>query len=193
MSFSNKVVLITGASSGLGRGTAECFAKEHALIAITGRNVTALDEVEKRCFEIGAKDVLQICVDFSDQSKIAPVIDSVVEKFGRLDILINNAGTLKHGNILTATAEDFDLHFTINVKSMFLLTQRAIPHLIASKGNIVNVSSLAGPHSFVSLLLYGMSKAAVDQFTKTIARECAPKGVRVNSVNPAVVKTNIGR
>lgn len=191
MSFSGKVVLVTGAASGIGRETAKQFAKHGATLAITDKD--ELDLAEKECRDNGAEDVLQIHADFTNQQQVESVVDKVVAKYDRLDILVNNAADWRLGHLLTSSVEDFDLLFTVNVKAMFILTQKAIPHLVSSKGNIVNVSSLAGLHPIDGILLYSMTKAAVDQFTKLVAREYAPKGVRVNFVHPSFVRTNITR
>lgn len=192
MSFSGKVVLVTGAASGIGRETAKRFAKQGAALAIADKDELDLAEVEFR--DNGAEEVLQIRADFSNQHQVESVVNQVVKKYNRLDILVNNVGDCRVGGLLASSVADFDLLFTVNVKAMFILTRKAIPHLVASQGNVVNVSSITGLHASDDILLYSMSKAAVDQFTKIVAREYAPKRVRVNSVNPAYVNnTNIFR
>ena len=190
MKFADKVVLVTGASSGIGRATAEAFAKEGSYVAITGRNQANLDEVEKACCEYGAKDVLQLNVDFAELAAVKTLAEKVVAKFKRLDILVNNVGTVAMKSLCDETEENFDHLFTINVKSLLLLTQAAMPYLIETKGCVVNNSSLASMECMPHMLTYGMTKAALDYFTKTVALEYAPKGVRVNSVNPAMIRTN---
>ena len=191
MNFAGKVVLVTGASSGIGRATAESFAKHESYVVITGRNQPKLDETGKTCRENGAKDVLQIKVDFSDISAVKSVVEKVVAKFKRLDILINNAGMAGMGSLSEETEEKFDFQFAVNVKSLLFLTQQAMPFLVESKGCVVNLSSVLSEECAPAMLSYGMSKAAVDYFTKTVALEYAPKGVRVNSVNPGVIRTNV--
>lgn len=107
-----------------------------------------------------------------------------------MDILINNAGFAIPGSVETTKMKDFDSIMATNVRGTFLLTQLAVPHLISTKGNVVNVSSTAGLRQFENLLAYCMSKAALDQFTRCVALELAGKGVRVNSVNPGAIDTN---
>jgi NAD(P)-dependent dehydrogenase (short-subunit alcohol dehydrogenase family) len=113
-----------------------------------------------------------------------------LKKFGKIDVLVNNAGLGKNGDILTTTLDQYDLVMNTNVRSVFHLTQLTVPHLIKTQGNVVNISSVAGPRQFPNLLAYCMSKAAIDQFTKCVALELAPKNVRVNAVNPAFIVTN---
>jgi len=189
MSFDGKVVLITGASSGIGAECAEYFAKEGALLALVGRNAENAVNVSRKIQQGGAKAVpLVILADISIDSK--RIINETIGKYGRLDILINNAAFSIPGTIENTRIEDFDSVMGTNVRGTLLLTQLAVPYLIASKGNIVNVSSIVGLRAFEGLLAYCMSKAALDQFTRCTALELASKGVRVNSVNPAVIDTN---
>ena len=109
--------------------------------------------------------------------------DECIKKFGRLDILVNNVGFTRGSySIETIKMDDFDMVMNVNVRSIVQLTQLCLPNLIKFKGNIVNVSSVSGTRSFANILAYGMSKAALDQFTKSIALELADKKVRVNSV-----------
>lgn len=124
------------------------------------------------------------------ESDVESIIAKTIERFNQLDVLVNNAGAGRGGSIETATLEDFDFAFNTNTRSVFQLTSLAVPHLLQTKGNVVNVSSIVGIRSFVGSLPYCVAKAALDQFTKIVALELAPKGVRVNSVNPAVILTN---
>lgn len=189
MSFEGKVVLISGASSGIGAACSEYFAKEGALVAMVGRNPEKSANVAKKIQESGVKVApLVILADISVDSK--RIITETIGKFGRLDILINNAGFSIPGTIENTRIEDFDSIMGTNVRGTLLLTQLAVPYLIKTKGNIVNVSSVVGLRAFEGILAYCMSKAALDQFTHCTALELATKGVRVNSVNPAVIDTN---
>jgi NAD(P)-dependent dehydrogenase (short-subunit alcohol dehydrogenase family) len=105
--------------------------------------------------------------------------------------LVNCAGIIKSGSIETTSVDDWDKMLNINLRSVFYLMQRCLPHLEARKGNIVNVSSVTGTRAFPGVLAYCVSKAGVDQLTRCAALELAPKGVRVNAVNPGVVVTNL--
>lgn len=189
MSFENKVILITGASSGIGAACAEYFAQKGALLALVGRNAIKFKAVVDRIKQIGVtNEPLVILADVSiDYERI---INETIDKYNRLDILINNAGFGVPGTLQTTTVENFDEIMATNVRGVFLLTQLATSHLIASKGNVVNVSSVCGLRPFNGFLSYCMSKAALDQFTKCTALELAAKGVRVNSVNPGGVLTD---
>lgn len=190
--FVNKVVLITGASSGIGAGTAEYLASQGAWLALVGRNEQNLKNVAAKCTPThGAPEPLQIIADVTNEADVKRIIDTTIERFNKLNVLVNNAGILKRGTIQTSTLQDYDSIMNVNVRSVFHLTQLATPHLITTKGNIVNVSSVNGIRSFAGVLAYNISKSALDQFTQCVALELADKGVRVNSVNPGVIITEI--
>ncbi|XP_002734132.1 3-oxoacyl-[acyl-carrier-protein] reductase FabG-like [Saccoglossus kowalevskii] len=192
-SLAGKVALITGASSGIGAGTAGHFASLGCYLALCGRNEENLQKVGTACEANGLdKDkVLLIVGDLSKEEDCKTAVEKTIQHFGQLDVLVNNAGILINGTIETATLEEYDTIMNINVRSMFHITMLSVPHLIKTKGSIVNVSSVAGLRSFPGILLYNMSKAAVDQFTNTVALELASKQVRVNSVNPGVIITEV--
>lgn len=183
--FANKVVLITGASSGIGAGTAELLATKGAWLVLVGRNAQNLANVAGKCTPShGAPPPLQIVADVTNEADAKRTIDTTIEKFNKLDVLVNSAGIIKKGTIETATLADYDEVMSTNVRAIFHLTQLSVPYLIITKGNIVNVSSVNGIRSFAGVLVYNMSKAALDQFNNCIALELAEKGIRVNSVNP---------
>ncbi len=119
-------------------------------------------------------------LDFPSSTR--KVMEETLKRFGRLDILVNNAGVIELGTIENTSLEQYDRVMDINVKAIYHLTMLATPHLIKSKGNVVNVSSVNGMRSFPGVLAYNLSKAAVDQFTRCVALELAPKQVRVNCV-----------
>lgn len=190
MDFTGKVVLVTGASSGIGAATAEIFAKHGANVAIVGRNANNLKATELKCKQVNEKSIcLPIVADVTTDSE--KIIKSVIAKFQRIDVLVNNAGILAQGSILDIDIDQFDNVLNTNLRAVFALTKLAVPYLINSKGNIVNVSSVAGLRSFAGALSYCVSKGALDQFTKCISLELAPQNVRVNSVNPGVILTDI--
>ncbi len=192
LNFNGKVVLITGASSGIGAGTAEYFSKLGATLALTGRNSDNLQATIEKCVTSdGTPRPLSIIGDVTIESDAKMIIEKVIEAFGKLDVLINNAGMLERGTIETTSLEQYDRVMNTNVRSLYHLTMLAVPYLIESKGNVVNVSSVNGIRSFPGVLAYNISKSAVDQFTRCVALELAAKGVRVNSINPGVIITNI--
>lgn len=187
--FKGKVVLITGASSGIGAAAALRFAHLDATLSLTGRNRQNLIKVANKCERINKIKPFAICADLINEEDIRMIIKSTVSTFNRLDILVNNAATVHIGSIETTTLKQFDEVISINVKAVFHLTKLAIPHLIKTKGNIVNVSSINGIKAFRNVLAYNISKSAVDQFTRCVALEMASQQIRVNSVNPGVIDT----
>jgi len=190
MSFAGKVVLITGASSGIGAATAVHLAQLGASLSISGRNKDNLNKVAEQC---GQSKPFIVTGELTNETDVKNIIDSTIKHYGKLDVLINNAGILEAGSIESTSLEQYDKVFNVNVRSVYQLTALAVPHLIKTKGNIVNVSSVTGLRSFPGALAYCMSKSAVDQFTRCIALELGPKQVRVNAVNPGVVITNLHR
>jgi len=192
MSFCGKVVLITGASSGIGAATALHFAKLGASLSLTGRNVASLEEVSKKCLATGnTVKPLLLEAELTNEEDTESVITKTVKHFNQLNVLVNSAGSIVSGSIETTTLQQYDKMFNTNVRSLYHLTMLAVPHLVKTKGNIVNVSSVNGIRAFAGVLAYCMSKSAVDQFTRCVALELASKQVRCNSVNPGVVVTNL--
>ncbi|XP_071753798.2 3-oxoacyl-[acyl-carrier-protein] reductase FabG-like [Centroberyx gerrardi] len=192
-SLKGKVTLITGASSGIGAGTSIMFAKLGALLALNGRDVENLAKVAKECTDCGAAEPLLVPGDLTDEETVKKTVEQTIAHFGRLDVLVNNAGILAIGSIETTGMAQYDKVMNINVRSVYHLTQLCVPHLIKTKGSIINVSSVAGQKSFPGFLAYCMSKSAIDQFTRCTALELASKQVRVNAVCPGVIDTNIFR
>ncbi|VDN03545.1 unnamed protein product [Thelazia callipaeda] len=190
INLAGKVALVTGATSGIGYSTAVLFHELGASLIVTGRNIDRLKALENRLKD-GKGQVLAVVADLTNEEDIRELAKAVVAKFHTLDILVNNAGIIDRGTIEDTTLERYDRIMSTNLRSVFYLTQLLVPHLIASKGSIVNVSSVNGIRSFPGVLAYNISKAGVDQLTRCIALELAPKGVRVNSVNPGVTKTDL--
>uniref|UniRef100_A0A1I7RL59 3-oxoacyl-[acyl-carrier-protein] reductase FabG n=1 Tax=Bursaphelenchus xylophilus TaxID=6326 RepID=A0A1I7RL59_BURXY len=187
------VVLISGASSGIGRSTALELAKLKWRLSLSGRNEEAMAAVVKECKKTGATDVTTTVGDLRDDEVAKDFVDHTLQTFGRIDSLVNAAGILVNGTVEDSSLTDYDKQFDVNVRSIIALTKYALPHIIKTKGTIVNVSSVAGTNAFPGVTYYCMSKAALDQFTKCLALEMAPHGVRVNSVNPGVIVSNIHR
>jgi NAD(P)-dependent dehydrogenase (short-subunit alcohol dehydrogenase family) len=185
-----KIVVVTGASSGIGRATAAVFAAAGATVVGVGRNERELTELAEEA-KSGGGTVKPHLADVTELTQLDRIVNETVDSFGQIDVLINSAGIIKNGSIETTTLDDWDRMMNINLRSVFLLSQKCVPHLTETKGNIVNVSSVAGTRSFPNVLAYCVSKAAVDQLTRCSALELGPKGIRVNAVNPGVVVTNI--
>ncbi|KAF8375904.1 hypothetical protein PRIPAC_82333, partial [Pristionchus pacificus] len=194
--FSGKVVIVTGSSNGIGRGTAVLFAKQGAKVTITGRNAASLEETKQQCLKAGAKaeDILELIGDLTNESFNEKLISATVDKFGKLDVLVNNAG----GGAIEAWGKamfdlpvsDFDKMIEQNVKPVLRLSQLSVRHLEKTKGTIVNVSSIGAHHVISPMPYYAASKSALDQITVQMAGSLIKKGIRVNSVNPGPVVTN---
>src|SRR2546421_4278715 len=184
--------LVTGATSGIGRATALRFAEGGARVALVGRSAEGLKEVAE---QIGAHDgeAVRVRADVMVEEDARRAVSEAVEQLGGLDVLVNAAGIISNGTIETTTLADWDAMMNVNLRSVFHLMQLCAPHLERRPGNVVNVSSVTGLRAFPGVLAYCVSKAGVDQLTRCAALELAPKGVRVNAVNPGVVVTNIHR
>jgi NAD(P)-dependent dehydrogenase (short-subunit alcohol dehydrogenase family) len=188
----NQCVVVTGASSGIGRATAELFLKSGATVALVGRREDALRDLRESSTQSSGRGYA-IVADLSDDAECRSCIFRSVELMGKLDVLVNAAGILKAGKIEDTSLELWDETMNINLRSVFYLMKLAEPHLEQTKGNIVNVSSVTGPRSFPGVLAYCVSKAGVDHLTRCAALELAPKGIRVNAVDPGVVVTGLHR
>lgn len=193
IALTGKVAVITGASSGIGAATAILLSKLGAKLTLTGRNSNNLTRTAEECEKCSPDKIKphMTCGDLTDENYVQSIITETIKKYNKLDILVNNAGILETGSIENTSLEQYDRIFNINVRSIYHLTMLATPYLVQSKGCIVNVSSVNGIRSFAGVLAYNMSKSAVDQFTRCVALELAPKQVRVNSVNPGVTKTEL--
>ncbi len=188
--FANKTVLVTGATSGIGKATALRFAQAGAGVAAVGRDATALTELQD-AVKLGGGSCEAVAADLSRPDAIGTVIATTIDHFGGIDVLVNAAGHISSGTIENTSEEAWDRMLDINLRAVFLLMQQALPSLIERHGNIVNVSSVTGLRAFPGVLAYCVSKAGLDQLTRCAALELASKGVRVNAVNPGVVATEI--
>ncbi|PAV66857.1 hypothetical protein WR25_00366 [Diploscapter pachys] len=186
-----RVALITGASSGIGRAAAIRLAQDGFKLSITGRKAEELQQTADACVTKGVnkEQILITPGDLNNAPFAKKLVDDTISKFGSLYTLVNSAGILMAGPVLDTELDVLDKQMDINVRSVVQLTRFALPHIIKEKGTVVNVSSINGPCPFANVTYYCMSKSALDQFTKCLALEMAPKGVRVNSVNPGVIQT----
>jgi NAD(P)-dependent dehydrogenase (short-subunit alcohol dehydrogenase family) len=188
--FTNKVIIITGASSGIGKATALMAVKRGANVVIVARREKELREVAA---SISPNFVEIVPADITKETDRQNIVNSAVDRFGGIDVLVNAAGIIGNGTIENTTLEQWDYMMDVNLRSMFRLTQLCLPRIIERKGNIVNISSVTGIRSFPNVLAYCVSKAGVDQLTHCAALELGPKGVRVNAIDPGVVVTNLHR
>jgi NAD(P)-dependent dehydrogenase (short-subunit alcohol dehydrogenase family) len=192
MSFHGKSIIVTGATSGIGRSTAQAFAREGASLALVGRDERALTEVAEAVHSAGGRAVT--CrADVTAAEAPNQIVGRAVQEYGGLDVLVNAAGVIAAATLEATTDEVWDAMMSVNARAPFRLMRAAAPHLTARKGAVVNVSSVNGLRSFPGVLAYCVSKAAVDHLTRCAAIEMAPLGVRVNAVNPGVTVTNLHR
>ncbi len=188
--FHEKVVLITGATSGIGRATALRFAGAGATIAAVGRDENALSRITTEIGEQGGNAV-PVRANLAIEKEAMTAVSETLTQLGGIDVLVNAAGHIASGTIEDTSLEAWDAMLNINLRAVFMITQLALPSIVERRGNIINVSSVTGLRSFPGVLAYCVSKAGVDQLTRCAALELAGKGVRVNAVNPGVVVTEI--
>ena len=188
--FAGKVAFVTGATSGIVQACAIAFAEAGANVVCVGRKEDALRDVEEMIRETGSES-LTIQADLARDGEAERVVHRAITVFGGIDVLVNAAGHISNGTIENTSLDAWDDMMNVNVRAAFMLMQKALPSLIERRGNIVNVSSVTGLRAFPGVLAYCVSKAALDQLTRCAALELAPKGVRVNAVNPGVVVTQI--
>lgn len=182
-----KIAVVTGGSSGIGRAIAIRYAKEGANVIIVGRRESALKETS----ELDSK-ISYVVGDITDSNAIKNIIKTVNEKYnGQLDILVNNAGWCPVKPIAEMTIKDYDEAFSLDVRALVEMTIAALPFILKSKGNIINLSSVGATHNSPNLSMYQGAKAAIEVFTKVWALELAESGVRVNAIAPGAINTNI--
>ncbi len=184
--------IVTGASSGIGRATALRFGRSAASVLVVGRDESALADVASAIESVGGQAA--VCqADVTDADAPDRIVRAALERFGGVTTLVNAAGIIGSGTIESTTDTAWDTMMDINARAPFRLMRAAMPALIASKGSVVNVSSVTGLRSFPGVLAYCVSKSAVDQLTRCAALDLASKGVRINAVNPGVVVSNLHR
>lgn len=191
MRLEGKVAIITGAANGLGLEAATIFGKEGAKVALVDYDK---ELGEKRANELIASgfEAAFYQVNVAEQSEVQSMVNSVKERWGKIDILINNAGITRDSMLLKMNASDFQKVMDVNVNGVFHCTQAAVPHMIEQgKGKIINTSSVSGVYGNVGQTNYAASKAAVVGMTKTWAKEFGRKGINVNAVAPGFIETNM--
>ena len=188
--FSGKSVLVTGASSGIGRATARALGTEGANVALAGRRRERLDEVAAEIPAHGGR-ALVLVGDVRDVATVTRWASECEAAFGGLDGLVNAAGVIGNGALDATASAEWDRLMDSNVRSLYLMTRAASELLKAKRGSVVNLSSVAATRPYAGLAAYCVSKAAVDMITRCAALDLAPFGVRVNAVNPGVVVTEL--
>ncbi|MBD2869986.1 SDR family NAD(P)-dependent oxidoreductase [Paenibacillus arenilitoris] len=182
--FDNKVAIITGGSGGIGLAAARLLSAKGAKVLITGRRQSVLDEIAS-----GDSNIRGFAADAGDPEAASRTVAAAIEHWGRIDIVVNNAGSGVLQPLADANAKSIADIFAVNVAGPALLAAAAIPHLERTSGAIVNISSTYGSKAASGLSLYAASKAAVEHLTRCWALELAPKGIRVNAVASGPVET----
>uniref|UniRef100_A0A914P7L4 Uncharacterized protein n=1 Tax=Panagrolaimus davidi TaxID=227884 RepID=A0A914P7L4_9BILA len=191
--YSGKVVIITGSSSGIGQAAAILFAKSGASVTIHGRSEDGLRKTADLILAAGISKerIHSVQGSITDSEVRNSLIEETVKTFGRIDVLINNAGlSIKPGESNPRSMENLNYVLDVNLKSVIHLTELAIPHLEKTNGNIINISSIVSQKTSNFAPFYHISKAALDHFTRNYAAILAPKGIRINNLNPGLVTTN---
>jgi NAD(P)-dependent dehydrogenase (short-subunit alcohol dehydrogenase family) len=192
MPLTGRIAIVTGATSGIGRAAALRLAADGAAIVAVGRDQAALDGVVAQ-IAAGGTPALAVRTDVTADAAPAAIVDAALARFGAIEVLVNAAGIIANGTLESTDDTAWDAMLDVNLRAPFRLMRAAAPHLARSGGAIVNVSSVTGLRAFPGVLAYCVSKSGVDQLTRCAALELAPRGVRVNAVNPGVTVTNLHR
>jgi|SRR5271165_4473373 len=197
MRLQDKVALVTGGASGIGKAIAERFAREGALVVIADKNETVIPGAVEDILKLGGR-ADRAAFDVTDREGVHAAVQSLVDRHGRIDILVNNAGISRYRPFATMSSEDWDIVLNVDLKGVFFCSQAVAPAMMRQQyGKIVNISSALGtgatPHNTAGSpggsSAYASAKAAVIMLTKTLARELGPHGVNVNCVAPGTFLT----
>ena len=188
MKLAGKVAIITGGTSGVGKATALRFVAEGARVIIVGRNVAHGEDTIAQLEASTPQSAVFVAADVSKSVDVVAIVDAAVARWGRIDILINNAATMTFTPILELSEDDWDHVLDVNLKAAFLLAKHAVPHM-PSGGAIINVSSIHARATSAGVVPYAASKGGLEAFTRGLAVELKPRGVRVNAVRLGAIDT----
>ncbi len=189
MILEDKVAIITGAGSGMGRADALLLAKEGAKVVVVDKDKEGAEETVRQV-QAQRGDAIMIIADIAKTEDVKKMVEEVIEKYEKIDILVNNAGILLTHPITETTDEEWDQIFDTNIKGMFLCSREVVPYMLKQgKGKIINISSCGGDVAFPGSAPYCASKAAINMFTKGMAYDYGAKGINVNAVAPGFTKT----
>lgn len=187
--FKNQVALVTGSSRGIGKGIAIRLAREGMKIVIHGIDP---EEVQRTTSELQALniDTLGVCADFTSEAEIKRLFQELTDRFGRLDVLVNNAADLRRRHFFNGDLDLLDNQLTVNIRAPYLCTHLAVDLMRpAGQGNIINISSVGGLRAHWTGLPYDVTKGALDSMTQAMALELAREGIRVNAIAPGAIRS----
>jgi 3-oxoacyl-[acyl-carrier protein] reductase len=187
----NKVIIITGGSKGIGRVTALWLAKQNARLVLASRKIADLMKIKDE-LQLPDDRILLVQADVSNEEDCSSIVNQAVEKFGRVDVLINNAAQFNRSKVIDLDLNDFDRVWKTNVRGVIAMTQRVLPHMInQNEGTILNISSTSGKRGYVTGAAYAASKFALNGFTECLLREVRENNIRVLTISPSMVDTKI--
>ena len=188
----NKVAIITGGTRGIGFAIAKKFLENKAKVVILGSKEETVNKAIEEFKELDENyEVIGFYPNLTSEEEVAKMFEEVNNKYGQIDILVNNAGVSSKTPILEHTLEEYDKVANINIKSAFVCSKVAVPYLEKTKGVILNTSSMVSKHGQPSGVMYPTSKFAINGMTLSLARELAPRGIRVNAVAPGITATDM--
>lgn len=186
--FQQKVVVITGAGSGIGAGAAQRFAREGASVVLVGRTP---EKLEKVAAQLPQGKHLVVPCDVSSADEVQNLAQRVIDEYGRMDVLVNNAGVIVQGRIHEISLNDWETLMATDLNGVFYCTHYFMPELLKTKGNVVNISSVSGLGGDWGMSVYNAAKGAVTNFTRALAMDYGADGVRVNAICPGFTFTEL--
>jgi 3-oxoacyl-[acyl-carrier protein] reductase len=188
--LTGRVAIVTGGGTGIGAATARLLAQHGADVAVASRTASELERAATAIAEATGRRCVAIPTDVKDEGQVVRLVERTMETFGRIDILINNAGGTRMGPLSSLPTKGWDASFDLNVRSAYFCTREAGRHMLAQKsGAIVNISSDAGVHGVMGGAHYASAKAALQMFTSVTAAEWGPHGIRVNCIAVGLVSS----